>query len=78
MPTEQEKADLSIKRGQLAANIEDPAEKKKFISAQGEADKAGGKDADYVGLVQKTNQEQLSQAIKGQYSVPRAERAKDQ
>lgn len=41
MPTEQEKADLSKKRGQAAASIADPDEKRKFIAAQGEAEAKG-------------------------------------
>lgn len=41
MPTEQEKAALSKKRGQAAALISDPEMKKKFISAQGDAEQKG-------------------------------------
>lgn len=41
MPTEQEKAALSKKRGQAAALISDPEMKKKFIAAQGEAEAKG-------------------------------------
>lgn len=60
--TEQEKAALSGKRGKLAANISDPEEKRKFISAQGEADRKGGKDADYVGVVNSAENEETKQA----------------
>lgn len=48
MATEQEKADLSKKRGQAAATISDPDQKKKFVAAQGEAEKKG--NANYEGL----------------------------
>lgn len=41
MPTEQEKADLSKKRGQAAAQITDPDTKRQFIAAQGEAERKG-------------------------------------
>jgi hypothetical protein len=41
MPTEQQKADLSKKRGQAAASIQDPETRRKFISAQGEAEQKG-------------------------------------
>lgn len=46
MPTEQERADLSKKRGQAAAQIQDPEEKKRFIAAQGDAEKKGKTDSD--------------------------------
>ena len=48
MPTEQEKADLSKKRGAAAAQISDPDQKRKFIAAQGEAEAKG--KADYPKL----------------------------
>lgn len=48
MPTEQEKAELSKKRGQAAATITDPDQRVKFVAAQGEAEKKG--KANYEGL----------------------------
>jgi hypothetical protein len=48
MATEQEKADLSKKRGQASATISDPDQKRKFVAAQGEAEKKG--NANYEGL----------------------------
>lgn len=50
--TEQEKADLSKRRGQAAATIADPEEKKKFIAEQGtkEADKGDLSVSAYTGL----------------------------
>jgi hypothetical protein len=36
MPTEQEKADLSKRRGQVAASITDPEARRKFIAEQGD------------------------------------------
>lgn len=61
--TEQEKAALSGKRGKLAAGISDPEEKRKFIAAQGEVDRKGGKDVDYADLSQKTENEENRQAV---------------
>jgi hypothetical protein len=76
--TEEEKAALSAKRGSLAANIPDYKTRIKFIAEQGDVDKAGGKDVDYAGLMQKTSGEEQSQALSGQYALPRAARAKEQ
>jgi hypothetical protein len=53
MATEQEKAELSKRRGQAAAQITDPDQRRAFISAQGEAEKKGkgsASDADYQKL----------------------------
>lgn len=44
MPTEQEKAALSKKRGAAAATISDPAQRQKFVAAQGEAERKGSAD----------------------------------
>lgn len=41
MATPQEQADLSKKRGQAAAQISDPDQRRKFVAAQGEAEKKG-------------------------------------
>jgi hypothetical protein len=47
MPDEQARAALSKLRGQAAANISDPDEKKKFISRQGDTEKKGATASDY-------------------------------
>jgi hypothetical protein len=44
MATEQEKADLSKTRGTTAAHISDPAERRSYIAAQGNAEAKGGED----------------------------------
>ena len=75
MSTEQEKAELSRKRGALAANIPDQESRKKFIAAQGEADKRGGKDADYIGVIMNTGNEEVNQALRGDYATARAARS---
>lgn len=48
MPTEQERAALSKKRGAAAATISDPAQRQRFVAAQGEAERKG--NADYPRL----------------------------
>jgi hypothetical protein len=60
---EQEKADMSIRRGRLAAAITDPQEKREFIKGQGDAEEKGGSDASYVPVVAGTHKEEVNQAI---------------
>lgn len=61
--SEQDKANLSEKRGKLAAGITDPSQRKAFLSAQGEADRKGGRDQDYAPVVQDTTAEGNRQAL---------------
>jgi hypothetical protein len=68
--TEQEKANLSLKRGKLAAGISDPAERRRFISAQGEADRHGGSDAEYLPVMASAKKAEVNQALGVQPSEP--------
>jgi hypothetical protein len=65
MPTEQERADLSRRRGQTAAGIKDSDQRRKFVAAQGETDRKGGGDSEYAGLNQSNQNEQNKQALGG-------------
>lgn len=65
MATEQYKADLAKRRGQVAAGIQDPEAKKKFIARQGE-DKTSDVD-----LEAETHRERNRQALGGDYGLAR-------
>jgi hypothetical protein len=67
---EQQKADLSKKRGQAAVHISDPEERKKFISAQGEAEKKGASDADYEHLDREADDTIATQGQNKSVGVP--------
>src|SRR5437879_4868073 len=41
MPSEQEKAELSKKRGQASSQISDPDQRRTFVAAQGESERKG-------------------------------------
>jgi hypothetical protein len=83
MPTEQEKADLSKKRGQAAAQISDPDQRRKFIAEQGDDERKGkgsaspdeyehlNKDADDTLATGGTNKSVLGSYAKGTDSVPK-------
>jgi hypothetical protein len=75
--SEQDKADLSKKRGHAAAAISDPAQRQKFIAAQGEAEAKGkadyqklGKEAEETEATQGQNIATMRSYAKGTSYVP--------
>lgn len=72
-PTEQQRADLSKRRGQVAAGITDSAARKAFIARQGQEEAKGSKDTS--GLESELYRERNRQAAQGSFqkggTVPR-------
>lgn len=72
--SEQEKAELSKQRGQAAASIKDPEERRKFIAAQGDTE-AKKKDLPVLDYQQLSREASTQQAIgsykKGTDNVPK-------